>query len=89
VRLDVFLKKVGLARQRTLARRMCDQGFVRVAGRTAKAGKEIGPGSVVEIDSGTERIRIEVIGLPSRNYKRDGGRVFYDTIEHEFKDCCS
>jgi ribosomal 50S subunit-recycling heat shock protein len=86
VRLDVFLKRIGLIRQRGLAKRICDEGLVRMDGGAAKAGKEVGPGRVVEIDLDTERLRIEVLGLPARDYKKEEGRVFYRTIEHEYKD---
>jgi ribosomal 50S subunit-recycling heat shock protein len=86
VRLDVFLKRVGLIKQRSRAKEICDEGLVSMDGRSAKAGKEIGPGRVVEIDLETERLEIEVLDLPSRNYKREKGQVFYRIIEHEYKD---
>lgn len=86
MRLDVFLKRVGLIKQRSLAKEICDEGLVSMDGRAAKAGKEVGPGRVIEIDLETERIEIEVLDLPSRNYKREKGRVFYRKIEHEYKD---
>jgi ribosomal 50S subunit-recycling heat shock protein len=51
VRLDVFLKRVGLIKQRSLAKDICDRGLVSMDGRTAKAGKEVGPG---RLPPGTE-----------------------------------
>jgi ribosomal 50S subunit-recycling heat shock protein len=86
VRLDVFLKRVGLIKQRSLAKEICDGGRVSMDGRVAKAGKEVGPGRLVGIDLETERLEIEVLDLPSRNYRREKGRVFYRIIEHEYKD---
>jgi ribosomal 50S subunit-recycling heat shock protein len=86
VRLDVFLKRVGLIKQRSLAKDICDEGQVRMDGRTAKAGKEVGPGRLLEIDLATERLEIEVLALPTRNYKQEDGRAFYRIIEHEYKD---
>jgi len=86
VRLDVFLKRVGLIKQRSLAKDICDRGLVKMDGRTAKAGKEVGPGRVLEIDLATERMEIEVLDLPTRNYRRENGRAFYRIIEHEYKD---
>jgi ribosomal 50S subunit-recycling heat shock protein len=86
VRLDVFLKRVGLIRQRSLAKDICDKGLVKLDGRTAKAGKEAEPGRLLEIDLATERIEIEILDLPQRNYKKEQGRAFYRIIEHEYKD---
>jgi ribosomal 50S subunit-recycling heat shock protein len=89
VRLDVFLKRVGLVKQRSRAKEICDEGSVSVDGRVAKAGKEVEPGRVVEVDLETERLRIEVLGLPERNYRKEQGGAFYRTIEHEYKNLYS
>ena len=86
MRLDVFLKRAGLIKQRALAKDICDNGLVKMDGRIAKAGKEIGPGRLLEVDLATERLEIEVLDLPSRNYKKEEGRAFYRIIEHEYKD---
>ena len=86
MRLDIFLKKTGLIKQRSLAKEICENGLVRVDGRIAKAGKEMGPGRTMEIDLETERLEIEVLDLPARNYKKEQGRAFYRIIEHEYKD---
>lgn len=86
MRLDVFLKRVGLLKQRSLAKDICDEGLVKMDGRTAKGGKEVGPGRMLEIDLAMERMEIEVLDLPRRNYKREDGRAFYRMIEHEYKD---
>jgi ribosomal 50S subunit-recycling heat shock protein len=86
VRLDIFLKRAGLIRQRSLAKETCDGGLVKMDGRIAKAGKEIGTGRRLEIDLGTERLEIEVLDLPPRNFKKEKGRAFYRIIEHEYKD---
>jgi ribosomal 50S subunit-recycling heat shock protein len=77
VRLDVFLRRTGLLKQRALAKEGCDRGRVSVDGREAKAGKEIGPGMVIRLETTRGVLEIEVVGLPQRNYKRKDGEVFY------------
>lgn len=86
MRLDAFLKRVGLVKQRSLAKEICSQGRVTVDGRESKAGKEIGIGSVVGVELRDEHFEIEIVGLPARNYKRKEGEAFYRVIEHEEKD---
>ena len=86
MRLDVFLKRTGLIKQRSLAREICDEGHVRVDGRRAKAGKEIDCGRIITLDLRDQFLEIEVLSLPGRNYKREAGRVCYKTIEHEYRD---
>ena len=86
MRLDVFLKRVGLVKQRTQARRVCDLGRVTVDGNKAKAGKEIDAGRVLGLDLPREFIEINVLGLPDRNFKRQQGEAFYRVVRHEQKD---
>jgi len=77
VRLDLFLKRTGLVKQRTLARDICDHGCARVDGRTAKASKEIEAGSVIELETDRDIVEVEVLGLPERNYRRKDGEALY------------
>jgi ribosomal 50S subunit-recycling heat shock protein len=83
LRLDIFLKRVGLIKQRTLAKEVCDRGSVRVDGRKAKAGKEVACGQVIALDLRDEFLEIQVLSLPGRSYKRKGGEAFYRIIDHE------
>jgi len=86
VRLDVFLKRAGLIKQRGLAKDICDKGLVKMDGAVAKAGKDIAPGRLLQIDLAAERLEIEVLDLPERNYKKEKGHSFYRIIEHEYKN---
>jgi ribosomal 50S subunit-recycling heat shock protein len=81
LRLDVFLKRVGLCKQRTLAKELCDRGRVRMDGGVARAGKEVTRGRNLEIEFKHETLKIEVTGLPQRNYRRQEGEAFYDVLE--------
>ena len=64
MRLDVFLKRAGLIKQRSLAKEICDNGLVKMDGRIAKAGKGIGWQYYCVVD--LERA-FAVAGLQSRN----------------------
>ena len=81
MRLDVFLKRVGLCKQRTLAKGLCDRGRVRMDGGLAQAGREVTPGRNLEIELGREILKIEVTGLPEKNYRTRDGEAFYRVIE--------
>ena len=86
MRLDVFLKRTGLLKQRSLAKTICDRGLVTVDGRVAKAGKELALGMTVALELKLEFIEIEILDLPKRNYKRKDGEVFYRILNHERKE---
>jgi ribosomal 50S subunit-recycling heat shock protein len=86
VRLDIFLKRTGLLKQRTAAKETCDEGRVRVGGCAAKAGREIGAGDIVTLDTPVELVEIEILDLPDRNCKRKDGQAFYRIREQRPKD---
>lgn len=86
MRLDVFLKRVGLVKQRTRAKDLCESGRVTVDGSRAKAGKEIAAGRLIGLDLPGEYIEFSVLGLPDRSFKRQQGEVFYRVVLHETKD---
>lgn len=77
MRLDVFLKRAGIFKQRVLARETCDRGGLTVDGRPARAAKEVEPGRVIRLETDREELEIEIVGLPERNYKRKDGEAFY------------
>jgi len=89
LRLDIYLKRVGLVKQRTLAKELCDEGMVKVDGGKARAGKEIAPGRMLEIEFRFETLKIEVTGLPERNYRKTDGEAFYTVLERVENDIFS
>ncbi|MFH1313242.1 MAG: S4 domain-containing protein [Candidatus Eisenbacteria bacterium] len=86
MRLDIFLKRTGLIKQRSLAKEICDRGSVGVDGRKAKAGKEIDCGRIITLDLRDEFLEIEVLSLPGRNCKRKDGEECYRIIDREHRD---
>jgi ribosomal 50S subunit-recycling heat shock protein len=86
LRLDVYLKRIGLIKQRSRSKEICDKGLVTVDGVKAKAGKEISPGRTVYLNLPAESIEIEVVEIPGRNFKRSQGKAFYRVLRHEEKD---
>lgn len=86
MRLDIFLKRTGLAKQRALAKQACDAGRVRVDGRAARAAREMATGHRVTLETAGGFLEIEVTGLPDRNYKRREGQAFYRIVEERHRE---
>ena len=80
MRLDRFLKVSRIIKRRTMAKEVCDNGRVSVNGRAAKPGAEIKVGDLLELDFGSKRIKIEVLGTPN-TVRVDQAKDLYRTIE--------
>jgi len=80
MRLDRFLKVSRIIKRRTMAKEVCDNGRVSVNGRAAKPGAEIKVGDLLELDFGSKRIKIEVLGTPN-TVRVDQAKDMYRTIE--------
>lgn len=87
MRLDEFIKVSRLLRTRSLAKRACDLGFVKVDGKVAKASKEVAPGQRLVLDLPIRYLEAEVLALPSvRNVSKQAGKELVRVIiqkEHD------
>lgn len=81
LRLDTYLKRVGLIKQRSLVKKLCEEGSIDLNGRQAKPGKDIGPGDRIQVRGYRRNIEIEVTNLPQRNYKFKDGKEFYKILK--------
>ena len=70
MRIDVFLKVSRLIKQREAAKKACDQGMVRLDGRTAKPGSDLQPGARLTIEWPSRRLEVEVLETPSGNISK-------------------
>ncbi len=66
MRLDKFLKNVGIVKRRTLAKRLSDEGNVQVDGRTAKPSTDVSPGDRIRLQIGMQIAEYEVLEVSER-----------------------
>ena len=69
MRLDMFLSKVGVVKRRSIAKELADNGIIKLNGNTAKAGKEIKIGDIIQI-SGKRPAVIEIVDIPTGSVKQ-------------------
>lgn len=81
MRVDRFLFFIRLAKSRTLAQAIVDQGHVRIDGkRIGKSSEEVRAGSVIALPL-HDRVRvIRVVSLPSRRGPPAEARQHYQEI---------
>ncbi len=70
MRLDKFLKNVGIVKRRTLAKRLSDEGNVQVDGRTAKPSTDVSPGDRIRLQIGMQIAEYEVLEVSERPVPR-------------------
>ncbi|HCA46347.1 MAG TPA: RNA-binding protein [Armatimonadetes bacterium] len=66
MRLDKYLKNVGIVKRRTLAKRLSDEGNVRVNGSIAKPSSDVKPGDRIRLQIGMQTAEYEVLELSER-----------------------
>ena len=81
MRVDRFLFFIRLAKSRTLAQAIIDEGYVRIDGRRVeKSSEEVRVGSVVALPlRGQVRI-LKVLSLPNRRGPAAEARVCYEEL---------
>lgn len=82
MRLDKFLKVSRVIKRRALAKDACDRQQVSVNGRTAKAGTEIKPGDILEINFGHRVLKLEVVST-QENVPAKLAAGLYKVIENK------
>ena len=80
LRLDLFLKRSHLVKRRSLASKLCENGWVKLNGRQAPPGKGVRTGDEIEIRFPREKVLIRVEELPKRPAK---SQLSYTVISTE------
>ncbi len=66
MRLDKYLRNVGIVKRRTLAKRLSDEGNVQVDGKTAKPSTDVSPGDRIRVQIGMQIAEYEVLDVAER-----------------------
>jgi ribosomal 50S subunit-recycling heat shock protein len=86
VRLDLFLKKTHLVRQRTAAKAICDAGAALVNGSVAKASQEVRPGDRVQLRLAHRDVEVRVLEIPHGNVSKNAARNCIETLRDAARD---
>jgi ribosomal 50S subunit-recycling heat shock protein len=79
MRIDKFLKNSRIIKRRTIAKEACEQGRVLVNGKEAKPGTEVNAGDIIEINFGTNTMKIEVLEV-LEHVPKDKAQELYKVI---------
>ena len=76
MRLDKYLKVSRLIKRRTVANEACDAGRVLVNDKPAKASLNIKAGDTIEIQFGTNSVKVEVLDVQETVKKDEAKELF-------------
>ncbi len=79
MRLDKYLKVSRLIKRRTVANEACDAGRVLVNDRPAKASFDVRQGDIIEIQFGTNSVKVEVLDV-QETVRKDEAKELYRYI---------
>jgi ribosome-associated heat shock protein Hsp15 len=81
VRIDRFLHCIRLAKSRTLAQAIVEQGYVRIDGkRVDKPSEEVRIGNIVALPIGNRVRVLRVLALPERRGPASEARACYEEL---------
>lgn len=81
MRLDKFLKVSRLIKRRTIANEVSDTGRISVNGNSAKAGKQLKEGDIIEIEYANRTVKVKVLKIPANNVSVQEAPTLYEIIE--------
>jgi ribosomal 50S subunit-recycling heat shock protein len=84
VRIDKFLKVSRIIKRRTLAKEVCDGERVSINGKRAKAGTEVKPGDIIEIDFGRRQLAVQVVEI-RQTVRAAEAKELYEVKAETFK----
>ena len=76
MRLDKFLKLSRIIKRRTVANEACDNSYVSVNGRAAKASHDVKPGDIIEVTYGSRTMRFRVLSLNENAKMADASEMY-------------
>jgi ribosome-associated heat shock protein Hsp15 len=83
MRVDLLLSKLCLVKSRSIVKKACDLGLVKVNGKTAKASTIITENDTVEYQLYSYITELKMISIPKGNVAKTKAPEFYELIRRE------
>ncbi len=86
MRIDQLLKKLMLIKSRTIAKKACDLGLVKINDKKCKASSNVCENDIVEFELYNIKTVVKIIKIPKGNVsKKDAGK-YYEIISRNYSD---
>ena len=64
LRVDLFLKLMGITKTRMAAKRLCDKGMVQISGKALKPSHEVATGETLDVLFPLKEMKLKVLEIP-------------------------
>jgi len=81
MRIDQLMNKLCLVKARTIAKKACDKGLVKINGIPAKASSKLAQGDILEYQIYGYKNRLKIIEIPKGNVSKANSVEFYEILE--------
>ncbi len=86
MRLDAWIRRVGVLKRRTLAARLLKNGHILVDGRPAKPAASVRPGQEVRVEGPRTVTTWEVVAIPEGNVPKSDYPLFARLLDERPRD---
>ncbi len=86
MRLDLLLKYLCLVKSRSLARKGCDEGYIKLNGRRVPAHKEVRVRDVIEISYPDRLLVVSVTEIPERQVPKKDRFKFFKVLRDQRRE---
>ncbi len=84
MRLDQYLKETRIIKRRTLAKQMCEDGFVYVNSKKAKASYEVKISDNIEIFFKQKKVAYKALDIPKKGTPKSESYKFYEVVDESY-----
>ncbi|MBS3740591.1 MAG: RNA-binding protein [Candidatus Cloacimonetes bacterium] len=80
MRVDKLLDVLCIVKHRNIAKKACDNGFVKVNDQIAKPAKDVKTGDLVEVALYGFILKFEMTEIPSKHIKKSDAKNYYKLV---------
>ena len=81
MRVDLYLKLMGVTKTRMLAKRLCDQGKVFLGGKAIKPSQEVLAGETLELFLPQKELKLKIAEIPILKSVAKSERAQFGSVE--------
>jgi ribosomal 50S subunit-recycling heat shock protein len=81
MRVDLYLKLMGVTKTRMLAKRLCDRGKVFLGGKAIKPSQEVLAGETLELFLPQKELKLKIAEMPTLKSVAKSERTQFGSIE--------